>query len=113
MKNNKLSSTVLLILLLLAILIFRETQYIVALSDKVAAMQIELATIRLQNDALNEKVAYGNTLVEELVTAKQKPTPVVSQPKVIPAPSIDLPTTIKTIPFIPLMMEKIKNAFSF
>jgi hypothetical protein len=69
--------------------------------------------IQNENLKLIDKVSYQGKLIEELSAKQHKPEPVV-QPKIEEKPIIpDTNTVIRTIPFIPAMVEKLKGVFSY
>jgi hypothetical protein len=81
--------------------------------NKLDEVNYKLNIIQNENLKLIDKVTYQGKLIEELSSKQHKPEPVV-QPKVeekviVPDTSI----VIRTIPFIPAMVEKLKGVFSY
>jgi hypothetical protein len=84
--------------------------------NKLDEVNYKLNMIQNENLKLLDKVTYQGKLIEELTTKQHKPEPVV-QPKVneieekVIVP--DTSTVIRTIPFLPAMVEKLKGVFSY
>jgi hypothetical protein len=81
--------------------------------NKLDEVNFKLNMIQNENLKLIDKVTYQGKLIEELSTKQHKPEPVV-QPKVEEKQIVpDTNTVIRTIPFIPAMVEKLKGVFSY
>jgi hypothetical protein len=84
--------------------------------NKLDEVNYKLNMIQNENLKLLDKVTYQGRLIEELSAKQHKPEPAV-QPKVneieekVIVP--DTNTVIRTIPFIPAMVEKLKGVFSY
>jgi hypothetical protein len=97
-----------LLLLIIALLLTANDRL-----NKLDEVNLKLNMIQNENLKLIDKVSYQGKLIEELSSKQHKPEPVV-QPKIeekVIVPNTN--TVIRTIPFLPAMVEKLKGAFSY
>jgi hypothetical protein len=81
--------------------------------NKLDEVNLKLNIIQNENLRLVDKVTYQGKMIEELTAKQHKPEPIM-QPKIEEKVIVpDTNTVIRTIPFIPAMVEKLKGVFSY